>query len=186
MNCIYINIGRVTPAPLEAAESGKTRISAETAASLLGGRALFLGKEDIKLGANESTSDTAKATGSVCQGISARVGEHKEIEERTRHPPVPVLKALFSLWYPTQIINAHLFSGASSSSKATTSESLLALPPLIIAWLLSGTPPNPKYHASSAVWDNIKEVDYEKGIFWTDDPRAAVKGADAVVTDTWY
>ncbi|KIO16407.1 hypothetical protein M407DRAFT_33944, partial [Tulasnella calospora MUT 4182] len=58
--------------------------------------------------------------------------------------------------------------------------------PSIGTKLRVGTPPNPKYHASSAVWDNIKEVGCEKGIFWTDDPRAAVKGADAVVTDTWY
>ncbi|KAG9043067.1 ornithine carbamoyltransferase, partial [Tulasnella sp. UAMH 9824] len=29
------------------------------------------------------------------------------------------------------------------------------------------------------------EVNCEKGIFWTDDPSEAVKGADVVVTDTW-
>ncbi|KIO17465.1 hypothetical protein M407DRAFT_246735 [Tulasnella calospora MUT 4182] len=48
-----------------------------------------------------------------------------------------------------------------------------------------GTPSNPKYHAPSAVWDKIKEVNCEKGTFWTDDPREAVHGADVVVTDTW-
>lgn len=62
--------------------STRTRVSAETAAALLGGRALFLGKEDIQLGVNESPSDTAKVIGSMCQGIFARVGEHEEIEVR--------------------------------------------------------------------------------------------------------
>ncbi|KIO17464.1 hypothetical protein M407DRAFT_55098, partial [Tulasnella calospora MUT 4182] len=45
--------------------STRIRISAETAAPLLGGRALFLGKEDIQLGVNESANNTAKVIGSM-------------------------------------------------------------------------------------------------------------------------
>ncbi|KIO19070.1 hypothetical protein M407DRAFT_224168, partial [Tulasnella calospora MUT 4182] len=133
------------------------------------------------------------------------------MEELAQNSPVPVLNALLSLWHPTQIMadlvtldeHAHLFSGASSASKATTPEGLPVLLPLTIARvgdssnvlhdmlvtyprlghkLRIGTPSNPKYHAPSAVWNKIKEVNCEKGIFWTDE---AVKGADVVVTDTW-
>ena len=60
--------------------STRTRIAAETSAELLGGRALFLGKEDIQLGVNESYRDTARVIGGMTQGIFARVGEHSEIE----------------------------------------------------------------------------------------------------------
>ena len=60
--------------------STRTRVSAETAAVLLGGRALFLGREDIQLGINESPRDTARVLGGMCQGIFARVGDHEEIE----------------------------------------------------------------------------------------------------------
>ena len=60
--------------------STRTRVSAETAAVLLGGRALFLGREDIQLGVNESARDTARVLGGMCQGIFARVGDHSEIE----------------------------------------------------------------------------------------------------------
>jgi ornithine carbamoyltransferase len=60
--------------------STRTRVAAETAAVLLGGRALFLGKEDIQLGVSESPRDTARVIGGMCQGIFARVGEHSEIE----------------------------------------------------------------------------------------------------------
>jgi ornithine carbamoyltransferase len=62
--------------------STRTRVAAETAAILLGGRALFLGKEDIQLGVNESPRDTARVIGGMCQGIFARVGDHSEIEVR--------------------------------------------------------------------------------------------------------
>ena len=60
--------------------STRTRVSAETAAHMLGGQALFLGKEDIQLGVNESVRDSARVIGGMCQGIFARVGDHSEIE----------------------------------------------------------------------------------------------------------
>jgi len=63
--------------------STRTRLSAETAAVLLGGKALFLGKDDIQLGVNESARDTARVIGGMCQGIFARVGDHSEIEVST-------------------------------------------------------------------------------------------------------
>lgn len=69
-----------TIALLFSKRSTRTRLAAETSATLLGGRALFLGKEDIQLGVNESPRDTARVIGGMCQGIFARVGEHEEIE----------------------------------------------------------------------------------------------------------
>jgi len=84
--------------------STRTRVSAETAATLLGGKALFLGSEDIQLGVNESVQDSSRVIGGMCQGIFARVGAHEEIEELAKHSPVPVLNALSSLWHPTQIL----------------------------------------------------------------------------------
>lgn len=62
--------------------STRTRIAAETAAVLLGGRALFLGSSDIQFGVNESPRDSARVIGGMCQGIFARVGAHDEIEVR--------------------------------------------------------------------------------------------------------
>lgn len=63
--------------------STRTRVAAETSAVLLGGRALFLGREDIQLGVNESPRDTARVIGGMCEGIFARVGDHSEIEVRS-------------------------------------------------------------------------------------------------------
>jgi ornithine carbamoyltransferase len=71
-----------TIALLFSKRSTRTRVAAETSASLLGGRAVFLGREDIQLGVNESVRDTVNVLGGMCQGIFARVGEHAEIEVR--------------------------------------------------------------------------------------------------------
>lgn len=60
--------------------STRTRLAAETACDLLGGRALFLGKDDIQLGVNENVRDSVNVIGGMCQGIFARVGNHEEIE----------------------------------------------------------------------------------------------------------
>ena len=60
--------------------STRTRVSSETAIQLLSGQALFLGKEDIQLGVNETARDTAQVLSGMCHGIFARVGEHEEIE----------------------------------------------------------------------------------------------------------
>ena len=62
--------------------STRTRLSAETAALLLGGQTLFLGREDIQIGVNETVRDSARVIGGMCQGIFARVGAHEEIEVR--------------------------------------------------------------------------------------------------------
>ena len=71
-----------TIALLFSKRSTRTRLSAETATLLLGGQALFLGKDDIQLGVNETVRDSARVIGGMCQGIFARVGDHEEIEVR--------------------------------------------------------------------------------------------------------
>ncbi|KAG8726615.1 ornithine carbamoyltransferase, partial [Ceratobasidium sp. 428] len=124
-----------TVALLFSKRSTRTRVAAETSATLLGGRALFLGRDDIQLGVNESARDTAKVLGSMCQGIFARVGEHEEVEELAAHSPVPVLNALSSLWHPTQTLadmltlheHAHLFGPI---NKPTNGSDLTPLRPL--------------------------------------------------------
>jgi ornithine carbamoyltransferase len=69
-----------TVALLFSKRSTRTRLAAETAAHSLGGQAIFLGRDDIQLGVNESVRDSARVIGGMTQGIFARVGAHSEIE----------------------------------------------------------------------------------------------------------
>ncbi|KAF8582405.1 hypothetical protein K439DRAFT_1413350 [Ramaria rubella] len=220
--------------------STRTRLSAETAAELLGGRALFLGKDDIQLGVNENLRDSIRVIGGMCQGIFARVGDHSEIEEMAQHSPVPVLNALSSLWHPTQILadlltlhehaealgvqapeaetetETEVKTEAAVGDQVTTKDgkkekkrfftALPALRPLTIAYLGDSTnvlhdmlvtyprfghnirvatPLGAAYQCPEPVWDRVKQLECQKNVLWTTDPREAVSGADVVVTDTW-
>lgn len=193
--------------------STRTRLSAETSALLLGGRAIFLGREDIQLGVNESARDSARVIGGMCQGIFARVGEHEEIEELARYSPVPVLNALSTLWHPTQTLaelltlheHAHLFE-PTLATPPPTNNPLPTLRPLTIAYIGDSTnvlhdmlvtyprlghkmrvasPSQPAYQCPKPVWERVTQLGCDKSIWWGSDPKEAVKGADVVVTDTW-
>lgn len=193
--------------------STRTRVSAETAAVLLGGRALFLGRDDIQLGVNESPRDTARVIGGMCQGIFARVGAHEEIEELARYSPVPVVNALSSLWHPTQTLadvltlheHAHLFDAA-LNIPPPANKPLPQLRPLTVAYVGDSTnvlhdmlvtyprlghkmrvasPQKPAYQCPKPVWDRVTQLGCDKNIWWGSDPKQAVQGADVVVTDTW-
>lgn len=131
-----------------------------------------------------------------------------------KHSPVPVINALSSYWHPMQILadlltlheHSHLFPSASSVPSSPTSEGLPTLKPLTIAYLGDstnvlhdmlvtfprlghslrvGTPPAAAYQCPTPVWDRVKELGCDKGIWWGSDPREAVHGADVVITDTW-
>jgi len=53
------------------------------------------------------------------------------------------------------------------------------------------TPPQDEYRTPKEVWDRVVELGCNKqpqgkgAIWWGENPREAVRGADVVVTDTW-
>lgn len=136
------------------------------------------------------------------------------MQELARYSPVPVLNALSSLWHPTQVLadlltlheHAHLFdpAGSSQSASADRKGPLSDLRPLTIAYVgdsanvlhdmlvtyprlghkLRVASPE-QYRAPTQVWDRVKELECDQGIWWGSDPKEAVKDADVVVTDTW-
>ncbi|KAF8966825.1 ornithine carbamoyltransferase 1 [Flammula alnicola] len=199
-----------TIALLFSKRSTRTRIAAETSAELLGGRALFLGGDDIQLGVNESPRDTAQVIGSMCQGIFARVGDHSEIETLAKYSNVPVLNALSSLWHPTQVLAdlltlheqanlqkswlLHKEDDTKKSKPSTTKTPpivLTELRPLTIAYVgdsanvlhdMLVTYPRLGHHLRVASPEQYRAP---TEVWDRRDPKEAVQNADVVVTDTW-
>jgi ornithine carbamoyltransferase len=74
--------------------STRTRVSTEAAVTFLGGKSMFLGKDDIQLGVNENLRDTTIVLSSMVTCLIARVTAHSDIEKLCDESSVPVINAL--------------------------------------------------------------------------------------------
>ncbi len=175
--------------------STRTRVSTETAMAELGGHALFLGKDDIQLGVNESIYDTAKVLGRMVSGILARVFAHTDVETLAKYSGIPVINALSDQFHPLQGLADIL----------TIEEHLGKLKGVNIAWIGDGnnvchslmiasvkmgmnihiaTPQG--YEPDTTVVEYCeKNVSSSRQVSLTHDPITAVTGANVVVTDTF-
>ena len=105
--------------------STRTRVSFETAATLLGGHALMLGANDIHLGKKETIPDTARVLARMVDVVMIRTRHYEDIEEFVNYSSIPVINAMTTERgddfgnHPTQCladlltISEHLPSGKS-------------------------------------------------------------------------
>lgn len=74
--------------------STRTRVSFETAATLLGGHALMLGAADIHLGKKETVKDTARVLARMVDVIMIRTDKYEDIERFAEYASIPVINAM--------------------------------------------------------------------------------------------
>ncbi|KAI1461116.1 ornithine carbamoyltransferase precursor-like protein [Annulohypoxylon moriforme] len=193
--------------------STRTRVSTEAAVTMLGGHPMFLGKNDIQLGVNESLLDTSKVISSMTSCIVARVGPHSDITGLAEHSSVPVINALSNDFHPLQIIADFLTIYESTRNPENFFHSDTPLGNIVpkglkIAWV--GDANNVLFDfATACVKTGIEiSVATPRGYGIPDDmvnlitsqaqttdtpgvlnqtfvPEEAVKDADFIVTDTW-
>ncbi|KAF2848013.1 ornithine carbamoyltransferase [Plenodomus tracheiphilus IPT5] len=185
--------------------STRTRVSTEGAIAALGGSPMFLGKDDIQLGVNESLYDTSLVLSSMTAAIVARVGPHSDVAGLAKHSAVPVINALSDLYHPLQIIADFLTITEINPSSSSTS---LGLEGMKIAWIgdannvlfdlaigamklgVDISVATPKgYEIPSAMRDVINHAASTSPragrLIETTVPEEACKDADILVTDTW-
>ena len=191
--------------------STRTRVSTEAAVNILGGNPMFLGKDDIQLGVNETLYDTSVVISSMVSGIVARVGPHSDVVGLAKHSSVPVINALSDAFHPLQTLADFLTIHEAFPASPKPRRSLtpgLGLEGLKIAWVgdannvlfdlaiaaaklgvdvAVATPRG--YEVPDSMTTLIREsagdVISKPKFTTTYVPEEAIHKADIIVTDTW-
>ena len=173
-------------------QSTRTRVSFHVGMQQLGGDIVSLSPQDTQLGRGETIADTARVLSRYVDAIMLRTGDHAKLYELAKHATVPVINGLTDDTHPCQLmadimtyeehkgpIKGAVVAWSGDGNNMATSfiqaaaqfefELRLACP--------AGLPPCEKTMA----WARSKGAKITAGT----DPRAAVAGADCVVTDTW-
>lgn len=178
--------------------STRTRVSTEGAASYFGAQPMFLGKDDIQLGVNESVYDTTKVISSMTSVIFARVNKHSEIQALCKDSSVPIINSLCDKYHPLQAIADLLsikeaFGETAGLKLAWVGDANNVINDLAIAALKCGIsvsvaiPESVKFD-EDVVGDAdklVKESNGSVSFSITNDPKVALKDANVIVTDTW-
>jgi len=172
--------------------STRTRFSFDAAMRQLGGDTIISNAADMQLGRGEPIEDTAKVLSRMVDAIMVRANVHEDLERLALNATVPVINGLSDRGHPCQIM----------ADLLTIEEKLGSVAGKTLAWIGDGNNvcasfihAAPKLGfklniASPAIYhpdlvDLARAAEQQGRIETTEDPREAVRGAHAVITDTW-
>ena len=172
--------------------STRTRVSFDVGMRQLGGDAIMLTGKEMQLGRGESIADTARVLSRFVDAVVIRILDHSAMRELARHASVPIINGLTKRTHPCQIM----------ADLLTYEERRGPIAGRTVAWCGDGnnvlaswvqaaqrfaftlkiaTPKGLGLPAEVVDWTAASGAD----VRFTDDPFAAVEGADCVVTDCW-
>lgn len=172
----------------------RTRVSFEQAMIELGGHSIVMGQE-VGLGKREAVSDVAKVLGGMVHGIAARVFEHQKLIDFAAYAGVPVVNMLSDVSHPCQAL-ADLMTiqdefGADLTGRSVAfigdgnnvAYSVAVLCGRLGVRFVLASPDGYAFseQAKKQIMAGAPQLDMEI----TKDPIEAVKGVDAVFTDTF-
>lgn len=174
----------------------RTRVSFEVAMRQLGGYSLYLSQQEVGLGEREPIADVARVLSRYVDGIVLRTFLHSTQEAMAEHASVPVINALSDLEHPCQALSDLLTiyekkGNLSGITLAFIGDGNNVAHSLLLACSLVGMNfrmASPKGYQPRADARNLAATFSARSgasILLTEDPRAAVQGADVVYTDVW-
>jgi len=170
----------------------RTRVSFEVGMRQLGGDVVLLSQRDTQLSRGETMADTARVLSRYVDAIMMRTTSRKNLEEMAAHATVPVINGLTDDSHPCQIM----------ADMLTFEEHRGPVKGKVIAWSGDGNNVAASWiHAAVKFGFELRLacpnelqppkhlIDWARAqggkVVLTDDPYAAVKDADCVVTDAW-
>jgi ornithine carbamoyltransferase len=169
--------------------STRTRVSFEAGMIQLGGGALFLSPRDTQLGRGEPIEDTARVISRMVDIVMIRTFGHDILERFAAVSSVPVINALSDQFHPCQLL----------ADIQTYVEYRGDIRGRRVAWIGDGNNMCNSYINAAESFDFELQIAcpagyqpdaelakrYSSRVTVTDDPHAAARGADLIVTDVW-
>ena len=173
--------------------STRTRVSFETGIYQLGGHGLFLSSRDLQIGRGEPVQDTARVLSRYCSGIMIRTFQQKEVEDLAKYGSIPVINGLTDDFHPCQVLadlmtcREYLGKDLSGKKLCFIGDGFNMANSLAVGGLKLGmqvTIACPKGHS---LHPEVQAYAASCGnrFTFTNDPKQAARGADAVFTDVW-
>jgi ornithine carbamoyltransferase len=199
--CAKMKKKEIAPRPLEGKSvaciftkaSLRTRVSFEVGINELGGNALYVTDNEIKLGERESVADAASVLSRYVGMIMIRTFKQSDVEGLASHASVPVINGLTDLVHPCQILgdyftmlehlpakDRYVLAYVGDGNNITNSWLNLSmrLPLEVRIGTAEDCRPDPELLKRAKANPDSK-------IVMTNDPKEAVAGADVVYTDVW-
>jgi ornithine carbamoyltransferase len=172
--------------------STRTRVSFEVAIKALGGDAVVLNSKDMQLGRGETIADTARVLSRYVDAIMIRTDLHSKLLELAEAATVPVINGLTDYSHPCQIM----------ADVMTFEEQRGPIRDRTLAWVGDGNNmANSWVHAAQRFDFKLRlacpaglapaaevlawATERQAQVQLFEDPREAVAGADAILTDVW-
>ena len=168
--------------------STRTRFSFDAAIRQLGGESIISTSADMQLGRGETIEDTARVLSRMVDAVMIRAERHEDVESFAGAATVPVINGLTDRSHPCQIM----------ADLMTFEEHRGSLRGKAIAFVGDGNNVCASFiHASAAFGYRLVvacPARYQPGpeelarggdVTLTEDLKAAVAGADCVVSDAW-
>ncbi len=174
--------------------STRTRVSLEAGMAQLGGQAIFLGVNDLQMKRGETIGDTAQILSRYVDAIVARVADHNDLVTLAGSATIPVLNGLSDQAHPLQayadlLTLQETFGDLKGIKLAYLGDGNNMAVSLMLSCAVMGvsvTVAAPaQYQPGEDVVNHARWLAKATGatIEVTDDPAAAVSGAQAVYTD---
>ncbi len=172
--------------------STRTRISFDVGMRELGGETLMLTGAEMQLGRGESIADTARVLSRFVDLIMIRMLDHDAVRELAEHATVPVINGLTKVSHPCQIMaDIMTFEEHRGSIKGKTVSWVGDSNNVLYSWIDAASKFDFKINVAAPNELTVPLDWIEKAhtsgaeLVVTDDPFAAVKNSDCVITDCW-
>jgi len=174
----------------------RTRVSFEMAMHQLGGKAMYIGPQEVGLGKREAIKDVAMVLDRMVEAVMIRTFSHDKLIQMAKYSKIPIINGLSDLHHPCQILGDLLTilekKGTLKNQKISyfgdgnnVCHSWLVAAGILGLKLTICSPNN--YQPQTDIWDWAQEKGCNSGaaIVYEANQLVAAQDADVIYTDVW-